>query len=242
MSKGVLEDKILTYYSGTDLDPYKAIFSEGVRSFKGRNFTKILDIGSGSGFLPDAIKPYNFDIEILEASKIGLNVLREKGYNPKEFFLDYGKPLPFDDSTFSMVIMNQVIEHIDKKTGIYYINEVMRVLDDGGVFIIKSPSKYCRVWNTDPHHIYCWKPNELKQYVSNNFPKASLKMERGVIEPWMLFKYDEELINTWHKENKHPVIKNFLRVPFFLIDRLIFKKFNLDYLLSVSNLTITKNV
>ena len=122
-----------------------------------------MDIGSGIGLFLDSIKPFGYDLYALESSTTGLKELKKKNINALEFFLDKDVKLPFDDNTFSAVVFNQVIELVSKEVGQYYIKEIIRVLEPGGVGVIKSPSYYSRVWRTDPHHVYCWRPNELLQ-------------------------------------------------------------------------------
>jgi len=137
--------------------------------------------------------------------------------------------------------MNQVIEHLDKETGQFYISEIIRVLESGGVGIINSPSKYCRIWNTDPHHVYCWRPNELYDEIRKY--KTSLgkvEMKRITLEPWMLLHYNEKIINDWHKNNKFPKIKIAGIVPAYVLDRILNKIFKTDRLLAGSNVIFMK--
>lgn len=139
--------------------------------------------------------------------------------------------------------MNQVIEHLDRDTGTYYLDEILRVLEPGGVAIIKSPSKYSRIWNTDPHHIYCWKPYDLfKEVVKRSNKIENVKMDRQVLEPWMLSKYNDDVIDKWHKNVKYPNTKKFLRLSVTLLDKFINIFFNTDRLLSVSNVTFVKKI
>ena len=169
---------------------------------------KILDIGSGVGSFAESVKPFGFKVFGLEGSDYGVKKCKSKGIDCQKFLLEKGNKLPFRENEISLVVMNQVIEHIDKETGQYYIKEIMRVLQPGGVGIIKSPSRYSKIWKTDPHHVYCWKPNELYREVSQYIKSsANIKLYRTPLEFWMLRNYNEEVIDIWHKYNKYPKIK-----------------------------------
>jgi len=240
---GVLNEKLKNYYEDADILSYRQIFLEAIINYRGEKFNKILDIGSGIGVFLDSIRPFGFEMYALEASEYGLTRLKEKGINAQNFFLEKNKKLPFKNGEFSFVLFNQVIEHLDKDVGQYYIKEIIRVLEPGGVCIIKSPSKYAKIWKTDPHHIYCWRPNELLQEVKKYKDYLSkIKLQRIPLEPWMMFNYNEKIIDTWHKYNKYPTIKITFQLFSKILDRFIFKIFKSDRLLAVSNVTFVKKV
>lgn len=242
MNKGILENKLNSYYKDINIYNYRELLCEAIKEYRGKNFKNILDIGCGIGSFIEAIKMFNFNILALEGSKIGLEVCSKKNINCKNFILSKNNALPFDNQSFSFVLMNQVIEHLTKEDGKYYIKEIIRILEPGGVCIIKSPSKYCKIWNTDPHHIYCWKPFELLNVVKKHESYLSkIKLERSVLEFWMMFKYNESIINKWHKNVKHKRIKKILRIATQIVDRVINKLYKNDKMLSVSNITFIKN-
>lgn len=238
---GILNEKLKNYYEDANLTNYRNIFLEAVINYKGNRFDKVLDIGSGIGVFLDSIEPFGFDRYALEGSEYGLKRLNEKDISSKDFFLKSNHKLPFPDDYFSFVLLNQVIEHLDKDVGQYYIKEIVRVLEPGGVAVIKSPSKYCKIWRTDPNHLYCWKPNELFEEVSKYGSKISeIKLQRVVLEPWMMFNYSDKIIDTWHKYNKYPTIKRVLQILSKILDKIIFKFNKSDRLLAVANITFVK--
>lgn len=240
-NKGILNKKLKTYYSDVNLDNYIDIYLEGIKNYKGKEFLRILDIGGGVGSFGEAVKPFNKNVYVLEASEYGIEKCKEKGLNCRSFILENNKKLPFDNGYFSMVIMNQVIEHVDKETGQFYIREIFRVLESGGVGIIKSPSRYSYIWKTDPHHVYCWKPNEMfkeiKKYIKDS---GHIKLQRVPLEPWMFFKYNEKIIDNWHKYNRYPVLKKIFHISAKILDTILSKFTKEDFLLATSNVTFVK--
>ena len=235
--KGILEEKFNIYYKDVNPLNYRTILAEAVKMYRGRDFRKVLDIGSGTGLFLESIKPFNFELYALEASKTGLKSLRQKKINTLDFYLEKNKALPFEDNSFSLVVFNQVIEHLNKDVGQYYIREIISVLEPGGVAIIKSPSYYSKIWRTDPHHIYCWKPYELLDEIRKYSDKIeNIQIEKNVIEPWMWFKYNEKIIDIWHKYNRHPKIRRI----FSLVGKILYEITKSEKLLAVSNVSFTK--
>jgi SAM-dependent methyltransferase len=237
--KGILEEKLSTYYKDVNLLNYRVILAEAIKLYRGEKFDKILDIGSGVGSFLESIKPFGFASYALEGSEIGFSQLKKKGFNTIKFFLEKGHKLPFPDNFFSLVVFNQVIEHLEKETGQYFIQEIIRVLEPGGVGIIKSPSYYAKIWRTDPHHIYCWKPYELLAEINRyNDRIENISIEKNPIEPWMLKKYNEKTIDFWHKYNKQPR----LRSLFIIVGKIFYKLTKSEKILSVSNISFTKKL
>lgn len=192
--KGILEKKLEYYYEDIDPINYRYIFTRAVSAYRGEKFSKILDIGAGIGLFLDSIKSFGFDLSAIECSNYGIKRCKEKGLNVINFMLEKDHPLPFKDNSFSLVLLNQVIEHLPKDTGKYYIKEIIRILEPGGVGIIQSPSVYAKIFSTDPRHIYCWKPNELlKEIQQYQQFLDKIELERIPLEPWMvLYNYDEK--------------------------------------------------
>lgn len=240
---GVLEDKLSAYYEDVSYRNYREILNEALFFYDGINFEKILDIGAGVGTLFDAIKPYGFEYYALESSEYGYHRLVEKGAKAKKLYLDKGIKLPFADNFFSCVIFNQVIEHLEKEVGVFYLEEIARVLEPGGVAIIKSPSRYARIFVTDPHHIYCWKPNELLRMV-NGLGKdiVPVKMHRVPLEPWMFLNYSDKRIDYWHKYNKRPILRKLFYFLFKALDIILKRVTGSDICLSVSNVSFVKKI
>lgn len=243
LSAGILEDKLARYYTDIDPQPYRRLLGEAIATYTGTRFARILDIGSGSGAFIKAVQAYGFDVQGLEASDFGLKSCSAENLNVSQFFLAAGNPIPFASNTMSMVLMNQVIEHLEKAAGQYYIREIIRVLEPGGVAIIQSPARHCRIWRTDPHHIYCWQPNELREEVRRHGSIVeNIRLERGVLELWMLFSYNECIIDTWHKYIKYPRLKRIGELLAKGADRLIFKPLDMDYALAVANVSFSKAI
>ena len=63
---------------------------------------------------------------------------------------DLEDPFPFEKGTFSMVMCNQVIEHLPKETAHNALRESYRVLGSGGNLFVYSPSIFNREQAQEP--------------------------------------------------------------------------------------------
>jgi 2-polyprenyl-3-methyl-5-hydroxy-6-metoxy-1,4-benzoquinol methylase len=76
--KGILNRKLLDYYSDINLKNYRKILFEAMDYYEGNNFSKVLDIGCGVGSFIESINFLKIKAIGLEGSDIGLNKCKEK--------------------------------------------------------------------------------------------------------------------------------------------------------------------
>ena len=134
---------------GLLINPYYFSRRELARHVKemGRHITgRTLDIGCGS-------KPYEKFCN--STAYIGLELPPGKGETHKyaDCYFD-GYTLPFNDSTFDSIMLNQVLEHVFRPD--MFLNEVNRVLKPCGKLLVTVPF----VW--DEHET----PHDYARYTS----------------------------------------------------------------------------
>ena len=99
----------------------------------------ILEIGSGGGYAISHIKKTNIDyvpLDIPIASLKGIKSISEIIIYPVS---GDAYNLPFKDNHFSVIILSEVLEHLqDPKAA---LKEICRVLSDDGILIISVPYK-----------------------------------------------------------------------------------------------------
>ena len=151
---------------------YQEAFINRVELYENIQNKVILDVGCGEGGLVVALnlkgcKAFGIDIkdENIEISK-----LRARVYNLSEecFLQSDASRLPFRGSTFDIVIMNEVLEHVANIECV--LSEVSRILKEKGLFFARVPNA---VWPYEGH-IALWFPHWLP------FPlrKAYIKLFR----------------------------------------------------------------
>lgn len=121
--------------------------------------SRILDLGSGAGSFVVACRRRGLQAFGLEPDRIGrgakltsIEIARRRLTDPV-FVNGVGENLPFPDACFDVVIMNQVIEHVDVQEKV--IREAGRVVRPGGVVYVACPN-YLRFY--EPHYKIFWIP------------------------------------------------------------------------------------
>ena len=121
-----------------------------VKYFSGR----VLDIGSGIGeFLENYTNSIGIDrnIDCVSFCKSkGLNCLHADLYN-----------LPFDDNSFDGVLLNNILEHLEKP-GVAFL-EIKRVLRNDGKLLIELPGK--KGFYYDKTHVKLWREKEMVDFL-----------------------------------------------------------------------------
>ncbi|MGH7195563.1 MAG: class I SAM-dependent methyltransferase [Candidatus Saccharimonadales bacterium] len=136
-----------------------------IKQFKKLEDAQVLDIGTGSGDIPNLLSRHCGKVCSVDLSDERIN---KKGY---EFKLVKDAALPYAKNSFDVVVSNQVIEHVPAQ--LLHIKEIYRVLKPGGISYIATPNKF---WLTDPRHklpLISWLPRPA----SNAYLKAVKKRQ-----------------------------------------------------------------
>ncbi|MCX7905397.1 MAG: methyltransferase domain-containing protein [Elusimicrobiales bacterium] len=114
------------------------------------NFSRILDFGCGRGefslkFSLNGVEAYACDVSddaIEIANSLKNKWEKKRGKLPFYIFKIINSKLPFENSFFDACVMNDVVEHIEKKELMNVFEEIFRVLKpQGKIFIHTSPGK-----------------------------------------------------------------------------------------------------
>lgn len=99
---------------------------------------RVLDVGCGAGEFTKAIKRNRPDLEMIGVD-IGEEALRVANQDPQgvQFQFASATRLPFADSSFEVVLLFEVLEHLEDPQGA--VLEAGRVLKKGGIFHFTVP-------------------------------------------------------------------------------------------------------
>ncbi|KLI60500.1 class I SAM-dependent methyltransferase [Brachyspira hyodysenteriae] len=105
---------------------------------KNIDYNKLLDIGSGTGYLINMLKKYKATAEFygLDLSEEMINISKSKNIKDAEFILGSANKLPFNDNTFDIVTCIQSFHHYPYPDET--MKEVYRVLKKGGIYILSD--------------------------------------------------------------------------------------------------------
>lgn len=145
----------------------------------------VLEVGSGEGYGTSILSMKAKSIIGLDVALEAVEHANEKYKSEKCNFKHYtGGKLPFPDNKFDKVISFQVIEHVADDNE--YLNEIYRVLKNGGDFIVSTPNRNHRLkpnqkpWNR--FHLREYSPEGLTELLSKKFHNVKV---------WGIFGIDE---------------------------------------------------
>jgi SAM-dependent methyltransferase len=128
-----------------------------IRQFVPIEEQSILDVGCGIGMYLHRVGDFTARAYGIDVS---LNRLRTAAESVPNVLAAVGEHLPFADRSFDMVLLNEVIEHVqdDRQT----LQECLRILRPGGHIVIFAPN---RLYPFETHGIY-WGD----RYIFGNIP------------------------------------------------------------------------
>ncbi len=86
-----------------------------------------------------------------------------------DMVLDIAKGLPFDDNSADEVLANDFLEHLMPSDVIFVMEEIYRVLKNGGKFESLTPSSDGRGGAMDPMHRSFWNANSWLYYTDPDY-------------------------------------------------------------------------
>ena len=95
---------------------------------------RILDVGCGAGNMAHHLAHYG-QVTGVDTNSRPLEVARQRGLQVQEGSAD---DLPFDDNTFDLVTLLDVVEHVPNEHGVF--GECYRVLKPGGKLMVTVPA------------------------------------------------------------------------------------------------------
>jgi len=198
--------------------------------------SKILEIGSGLGYLTYSLVKAKYNAIGLELSQTAVD-------KAKEIFGDYyvcanlHEYARIHEATFDIIILTEVIEHIYRP--VEFIASIMKLLKPAGMIIITTPNKSFFpkdiIWATELPPIHYWWFSEesfkylstvfnyeisfvnFSRYYSNKYKIVSLESHHAGRFPGPYFNKDGELFSSKSstKINLKPQLQAFIyKIPY----------------------------
>lgn len=98
---------------------------------------KVLDAGSGSGWLSENLLTKGFSVTALDLGLDSLKRSKKRLGSKVSYALGDAVKLPFRDESFDAVVASEVLEHVESPAGV--ISELVRVLRKNGLLVVCSP-------------------------------------------------------------------------------------------------------
>ena len=138
------------------------------RAGSSRSSASVLDVGAGGGLLAEEIARFGFTVVGIDMSQpstvVARNHVRDSGLNVS-YIVGDGRRLPFDDSSFDIVLCSDVLEHVTEWQSL--IRESSRVLRHNGVLLFETLNRTPLSWLIAIKLLQHWTrilPKELHAY------------------------------------------------------------------------------
>ena len=102
---------------------------------------RVLNIGVGDGTLEALISDKGAEVWSLDPSEGAIQRLRESQRMGERAKVGYSQSIPFEKEAFDVVIMTEVLEHLEQEALVATLREVRRVLVPSGHFIGTVPAE-----------------------------------------------------------------------------------------------------
>jgi len=214
------QNKIWEYYQTKDISSFDGSYAR-LKFLLGKCRNKrVLNIGVGGGVFEKLALKSNVDVYSIDPSAKSIDMLHNM-IGKEKAKVGYSQDIPFSDNFFDVVIMSEVLEHLEtdiiKKT----LKEVKRVLKEDGKFIgtvpynenLKEQIVICPTCGEKFHrwgHVQSFDIQILKNLLSENF--SNVKIYKKMFISW----------NVLNWKGKISAIIN------YIIFRLNFKKSGLN--------------
>ncbi len=161
----------------------------------------ILDIGCGAGNMIHHLSHYG-QVKGIDVDPRPVTQARLRGYDVDQF--DATQPYPFDDHSFDLITVFDVIEHVKADRAI--LEEAHRVLKPGGHIIITVPA-FTFLWSNNDvknHHQHRYTIGELKTKLN----QANFRLIRASHNNFFIFPLAAPLIML--RRGKEPELASHL--------------------------------
>lgn len=155
----------------------------------------ILDVGCGLGAFMTKFLDYSQSVYGVEPDKDKVDIAKSKGLN---VFESVAEKLPFNDNYFDVILLHEVIEHVDddQKT----IEECLRVLKPDSYLVIFCPN---RLYPFETHGVY-FRGN---YHFGNKFLVPYLPYIYHKLTPHVRNYFKKDLLKLFNNSNVE-IIKN----------------------------------
>ncbi len=174
---------------------------------------KILDIGSWTGMFEALAIKYSSNIVAVDVEEEALDVLKSKYPNIK-CVKAFSHNLPFPDSSFDVVFLWDVIEHIPVGYELASLNEIRRVLKPSGYLFLNTMNKTFPLDLLDPAYWLAGHRHYGKDHLKLMLKDAGFNVEKSYIHSSFLTAVDSIIFYIFKHilKMKKPQIKSIQNV------------------------------
>lgn len=113
----------------------------GIEEFNGKSLEaitdkRVLEIGCSDGYYAYSYSKFAKFITGIDLSDEGIRLANQRNIQNAEFYVVDAHKIPFDDSSYDVVIVNSLLHHLDLSLALKEINRVLRT---NGTLLAREP-------------------------------------------------------------------------------------------------------
>lgn len=160
--------------------------------------SKVLNIGIGSGGLEELLYKKIVNVYSLDPSEDAIALVQNNFTTAEQARVGMSDNIPWEDDFFDVVIMSEVLEHLDVKSYGITLLEVLRVLRPGGKFVFTVPADenllenqaICPCCGVKFHrwgHVQSFTEHSIRLDISPLF--CHIQLSRRIYSDWSLLNW-----------------------------------------------------
>lgn len=139
----------------------------------------VLDIACGDGYGTALLAEYAAQVTGVDIDNQVIQVARRKYHRKNISFLQGTvTDIPVEGlAKFDIIVSFETIEHVDEMSQTKFLNEVLRLLRPGGLFIVSTPDKLAYTDQPNYHnefHVREFYANEFSAFLQSYFPNVQI--------------------------------------------------------------------
>lgn len=145
---------------------------------------RVLNVGVGRGGFEELLVAAGADVSCLDPSETSIATLRQRLGLGDRAKVGFSQSMPFPDAAFDVVVMSEVLEHLDDDVLRATVAEARRVLSPGGRFIGTVPADenllenqaVCPDCGARFHrwgHVQSFSERRLRAVLTEQFPRVA---------------------------------------------------------------------
>jgi SAM-dependent methyltransferase len=247
----IKKENPLDYLTNAE-DTYWGVKQALTKIVRDKKFTKILEVGSGIGYLTYALNKDGYNVSGIDISDTAVQQAKK---NFGDFYIsgDVFKFAEGRNNFYDVVILTEVIEHVNEPVA--FTETLFKLLKPGGRIVMTTPNKSFYpsdiLWDTDNPPIHCWwfgeesikviakKINatvnfiDFSNYYKNLLSKCNIKVLRNNCLRMPVLDKDGLIIRHDVQKKSKKIISVIRKIISFIpfikrIYKYFFRKFNPD--------------
>jgi len=165
-----------------------------IRNLDGRVPLKVLNIGTGDGYLEKRVRAQGWESYALDPSPSAIERLTELGIHGRVGQIEQ---MPFTDGMFDVVVVSEVLEHISENKLPEAFREIQRVLNPGGHLVGTVPYRE----RLEDWHVVCPACGDIFHRWGHQSSFDESSMSRQICELFKIEALGPKYLPPWRRLN-----------------------------------------